>query len=480
MNMLFSNPIDFSKTSKTLSKTFISSISEARDPNILPDIGIVENLEKYGGLTSNFDEDFNTPGYIHPIFTASNWEELKVLSLRDVINLNRVQEPCNNLVPTFCLATRLLTSKWCFQNFWDKFLFQDHYDEQNRPKSTTIHGSGSSQSFRSQQAASPSPLMSTADRYKAYLSFLEYLTSITKFGYKPYDFDTSVSYTRLSVNKDSKLSLKKVPVTVSANSVLCSADSPSQLPLSSYSLTQPIHNQQMQPELGHKSRKSSISLKIPLLDRQITGLEIKLPFSALRRASSITALSKSHESRIHFMFAVALVSEIAEGMGKVLNFKYASERNNDSLATHPGLAFQREILGGILVHQSFTPLNWTEETKPLRADGLLSAWADDAAAGLVIDRGIYRRKFGEDSHETLKNGRSVDGIVSHHLSVIRNDWIMKWFYEENWALLDQGKMEFLKGQTDETWSFFKRKGQPNPRDPWDKKPSGFFVYPFKP
>lgn len=232
---------------------------------------------------------------------------------------------------------------------------------------------------------------------------------------------------------------------------------------------------------------SKMLLSIPSYRRRIESFKILLPPSAYKRLDSLTALPRTHRLRYQFMLAIALVSEIAEALGQFLALPNkpivtGPDAIVDSISSCPGVSFQRAILGGLLIEQSFVPALWraggkedgpqTKAGAKIEDDLPLLGWADDCAAGLVLDKSEYTAsKNGTVLYQEAEK-RQVGEV--RDMVLLKSEWIRSWFKDENWEMLDWGKLSFYEGQFGRKSKFWKMRtgGQ------W-KSLRGFVVFPAK-
>jgi len=194
-----------------------------------------------------------------------------------------------------------------------------------------------------------------------------------------------------------------------------------------------------------------------------------------KRLDSLSALPPTHRLRFQFMLAVALVSEVAEAISKLLaipetHISQASLDHVDLLSTCPGIAFQRSILGGLLVEQSFVPLFWRGGAAS--EDEFPEAWAEEASAGLLLDRTIY--SAGKVPRVSFFSRHKSQIGQASGMALLRSEWICQWFSDESWEMLDWGKILFDKGKVSPGWQFWKIRSEGK-----NSSQYGFVVFPIK-
>jgi hypothetical protein len=175
------------------------------------------------------------------------------------------------------------------------------------------------------------------------------------------------------------------------------------------------------------------------------------------------------------MLAVSLVSEIAEALAKLLALPEGHILSNtsepiDSLSGCPGIAFQRAILGGMLIEQTFAPLFWQDGSRS--DDDLPVGWAEEASAGLILDRGVY--SAGKVSGMPLTAADKSQVGPAQDMALLSSKWISQWFLDESWEMLDWGKLRFYEGQITKGWEFWKTRSEGK-----QSTFRGFIIFPVK-
>jgi hypothetical protein len=407
-------------------------------------VDIIEALESYGALETPLDEIPTLRNKIHPLFQATNWY--------DFSSVGKSNEAWYNLGPVLRLATRLLTEEWCFDKFWLDLirpgLERNFYELPSDSSSdcSSISDSGSEYSLDRSRS------LEDKKCYDTYLALLDLLAEKTSFGFSDLEYDSAVSFTRLVTKKSSRqgnIIGKKFNITSSSKKL-----SSSPLPNSSYPI--PAAEKALHDRVAALKGSSKLQPKLLKLQRQIESFDILIAPSMFKRLDSLSALTRPHRLRFQFMLAVALVSEVAEALAKLLALPegHILQRTTepiDSLSGCPGVAFQRAILGGMLVEQSFLPLFWRDGCKS--EDDLPIGWAEEASAGLVIDSGAYNS--GKIPGMPLKAENNSQVGPAPDMALLSSNWICQWFSDESWEMLDWGKLRFYEGQTTKGWEFWK-------------------------
>jgi hypothetical protein len=415
---------------------------------------IIKALDSYGALEIPIDEMPSLRNKIHPLFLSPHWNKFE-------------NEGWFNFKLVLQLATRLLTSDWAFETFWLHLirpaLERDIIDHMSDPKPKRDISAGSG--FKGYNIA-VQPQWSNEKLHDRYLKYIDELSTKLHFGFASYDYDQSTSFTRLVTIKGFGGAL--VPKQTDLKSAFKSAFVVQ--PYNSYYPT-PAIEAAFQPHrvaaLKNSSNPSKLNVGLVTFRRTIESFNILLPKDTWQRSYGLSALPRAHRLRLQFTIAVAIVSEVAEAFAKFLALpkehiaSIAPEGFNDCLATCPGVAFQRKILGGMIIEQPFKPLSWwggpmvEEMVEELLPDG----WAEDASAGLILDKGVYTAtgvkgvSFGEKDKKK--------GLVgpARGMILIRSKWICQLFDEETWEMVEWGKKKFLDGQIENGWEFWKLRNE---------------------
>jgi hypothetical protein len=431
----------------------LQSVDVGKSRNCTPQ-KIIKGLSLYEALEIPINEMPSLRNKIHPLFLSPYWNKFD-------------NEGWLNFKPVLQLATRLLTSEWAFETFWLQLvrpaLERDNIKDMSASESNKDLFSGSG--FTGENLTTEHQ-RGHKRFYDRYLKYIDELTPKVYFGFASYNYDESTSFTRLLITKGltGTVVQKKTDLKTAIKSALTIESNNSYYPA-------PAMEAAFQPHrvaaLKNSSNPSKLNIHVMKFRRNIDHFNILLPNDTLQRLWGLSALTRAHRLRFQFKMAVSLVSEIAESLAKFLDLPKehisttTPDGYGDCLAMCPGVAFQRTILGGILLEQSFKALSWwggpmaEKMVEELLPDG----WNEDTSAGLVLDKGIYTAtgtkgvSFSEKEKFKGQIGPSRDMIL------LKSNWVSQWYSEENWEMLEWGKKKFFDGQTENGWEFWKLRNE---------------------
>ena len=240
---------------------------------------------------------------------------------------------------------------------------------------------------------------------------------IVRFGFAPSEFDSSISATRVLLEKHS-YSGQFISRNINVRNVL-SQYAPIWL-RRACAVTAKTH-----------SRKR---LLVPEYTSTAKSLLILLPPSYLEAFQSCGALTPGHRQRFQFFVAVALVHELANAVvrlrfptemakGKTIWYYHKRDRFNAT----PGMAWEREMFQGTIRQQRFLSKRREISDKC------------PCSAGLVLDRGIYSSRpdptiggaIGDIELPPYTRVAPKESLASK-LVILKMGWVNKWFRKCTW------------------------------------------------